>query len=154
MKKLCIVATVSTLLMITSVSNAQNTKTECQTTYEQKTIFLNGSSGNYEKNGENKKIGVFGKQLKKEFDDASIEAKNEIELFQKKNKRAAILSGVVACAIVSAAVVAPLVSIPVYAGIISLGIISEGFAIAYGIKSTKHLHKAIWLRNRDVLAKN
>ena len=62
---------------------AQAADTALKTNYELQTIYLDGTTNKYVKKNENKKIGLFGKKLKHEFENSSLEAKQEIEIYNK-----------------------------------------------------------------------
>ena len=116
---------------------AQAADTALKTNYEQQTIYLDGTTNKYVKKNENKKIGLFGKKLKHEFENSSLEAKQEIEIYSRHNKLGAIFSSEIV--------------FPIYMGLTVIGYIPTTIGIIHLIKAPRHLNKAIWLYNRDII---
>jgi hypothetical protein len=133
---------------------AQEADTSLKTNYEQQTIYLDGTTNKYVKKNENKKIGLFGKKLKHEFENSSLEAKQEIEIYSRHNKLGAIFSSVGLVIVFTTTILIPEIVFPIYLGLTVIGYIPTTIGIIHLIKAPRHLNKAIWLYNRDVILKN
>lgn len=132
----------------------QNTKTSFHEKYEKETVFLDLDKNAYIKGNQKKKIGFFGKKMKNEFDSVSPESRAEYASFRKRTKRGKIMVMAGSAVFLAAAVVAPMIIVPVFAIGFGAGIGTYSFGVADIYKSRRHLNKAVWLRNRDVLAQH
>ncbi|MBL7930812.1 MAG: hypothetical protein JNL60_02865 [Bacteroidia bacterium] len=124
-----------------------------KSTYESETIYVNGALNRYTKNKEERRIGFFVKKLKSEFSSSSEESKRELMVCEKKKKKGTLLLAVGGTAIIGSLIVLPIAA-PVALGAFIAGMIPY---TAGGIEmnaSKDHLQKAVWLHNRDVVAKN
>lgn len=147
----------ATVFFSLTVSAQTATDASLKSIYEKETIYLYGGAGVYVKNGQHKKTGLWGKQLSSEFVNCSPEAKEEMGMFVKRQKRAmlcalsamALLGGTLTVlAIAPAAAITPVVATGL-GGALTLDVL----AIPGSIKAQQNLHKAVWLHNRDVLTK-
>ena len=132
---------------------AQESDTIVKGKYERETIMLEGNKDRYSKNKKWKKIGIFKPKLEGEFIASSHESKDEVKIFRKQRRRGAILLIAGGTVFISSVVVAPFIALPVFAASFGSGI-SAYYVGAFDLhKSRRHLQKAIWLHNRDVLVK-
>ena len=154
MKKTVVIVLTLIVSFISLLTNAQTTsKDSIKAVYERESILLDGTTNSYVKQNQKKKIGIFGKKLSREFENSSADAKQEIDAFSKGSKSGIVYlaSGVVVIAV--AAALMPEITIPVYVGLTSVGLIPYSVGIVKMVKASRHLMKAIWLHNRDVLLK-
>ncbi len=134
-----------------SLTIAQTADTTLKTIYEQQTIYLvSPSSSKYMKNGEKKRSGIFYQKLQKEFVNVTPETEHEIILAVRQGKIATVFSGT-SLVLVSGALF--IVALPVAFGIWTVGAVFLVPTIIYGVLSQRHLYKAVWLYNRDILIK-
>lgn len=133
---------------------AQNSNEVFKEKYEKETLLLDVDNNKFVKNKEKKKIGFSGKSLKPEFESVSPESKEEFLTFRKRSKRGKVLLIAGGTVFVTALVVAPFIVGPVFAASFGSGIGAYYVGVHDVRVSRRHLNKAIWLRNRDVLAKN
>lgn len=132
---------------------SQETGTLLKNKYEHETLMLEGNRDEYRKDTEWKRIGVFKPKIEQEFYTSSTESKQEIGTFRKQRRRGTALLIAGSVVFVSALVVAPVVILPVFIGTYGAGIGTYCVGAVDLHKSRRHLHKAIWLHNRDVIAK-
>ena len=141
------------LISACSPLTAQESDSLLKSKYEHETLMLEGNRNVYCKNNQFKKIGFSGAGLEKEFKDATPESKEELHAFRKHRKRGNLLLIAGGVVFVSGAVLAPVIALPVFVGAFGTGI-GTYYVGAYNYyKSNRHLQKAIWLRNRDLLVK-
>jgi hypothetical protein len=124
-------------------------------TYEKETIFLEMhplKGVMYTKNGETKRVGVFGNKMREEFEN-SPDAKKEINIAGYCLKKGCSMTlGGLTLAAVSVIAVLP-VSIPIaFAGVLT-GIAIEFMGVTKAIKGQNHFLKSVWLYNRDAIGK-
>lgn len=119
--------------------------------YERKTIYLSGNNNVYIKNKARTRMGLFGGKIRKEFDSCSLESKAEMVFFVKKKKRGVILMGAGVVAAVGSFFIMPVVIGPVIAGLGAVGLPACIIGALNLHSAQNHLHKAVWLRNRDVI---
>lgn len=153
-KQLLICLAVCLALTVCKVLKGQNTQMSFQEKYEKETLFLDLDENVYIKDKEKKKIGFFGNKLKNEFDSVSQESKAEYASFRKRTKRGKIMVIAGSTVFLAAAIVAPVIIGPAFAIGFGAGIGTYSFGVADIYKSRRHLNKAVWLRNRDVLAQD
>jgi hypothetical protein len=127
--------------------------TSVQNAYEREAIYLNSNYSRYTKHGEKLRTGIFGKNLEKEFSNCSGESKNELSHSIKERKHGALLTTVGGVLMIGAAIALPVVSGPIALGALAAGLVPYSFGISKMYKGQNRLHKAIWLHNRDVVAK-
>lgn len=147
------------ILLIAALSTvtAQTADTAFASRYEKETIFLTGSSMNkYCKQEKKHRVGIFGRRIKKEFDGVTPEANAEFQGYQKRNKRGVGLLIVGGTVMVAGLILMPVAVVP---AAVILGLEGPGLATycvgAFELGRSRHgLQKAIWLRNRDKIAKN
>ncbi len=109
--------------------------------YEREAIYLQGT--HYVKGGEKFAQGIFQEKLLKEF-SKSEEAKIEVQKFKRLKSLSAPLLLIATIGVTS--------SIAVLNPVLSLVFLIPDFAALYfDIKAVKHLEKARWLYNRDVV---
>jgi len=141
------------LISLCTCMIAQESDTLLKGKYERETLMLEGNKNKYTKNKEWKRIGIFKPKLEGEFISSSPESKDEIKKFRKQRRRGAILLIAGGTVFISAAAVAPFIALPVFAASFGSGIGAYYFGAFDLHKSRKHLQKAVWLHNRDVLVK-
>jgi hypothetical protein len=140
------------MILFCQTTFAQTTDSSLKASYEQKTIrFLSPNSHRYVQNGEKKNPGIFYQKLKKEFEIASPEAQKEIALTVKQWKTGTILGS-----IGYPLYFVGLVMILSPAGTLGIVMWATGAAlfvpaVVYSFVAQRHLYKAVWLYNRDVL---
>ena len=137
------------ILLSISFKLSAQTDTTLKRIYEQQTIHFNGKS--YVINNREIKI----KDLYKEFDSCSPEAKEEMRLYRKYDKRAMI--GNLGTAIFLTDIILlttdTRLTMTTYWIVFTVGLIPSIIGIRNANKSYKHFSNAIWLHNRDVLLK-
>ena len=85
--------------------------------------------------------------------NVSPESKEELKVYRKHKKRSAILLAAGTTVMVTAAFFAPVIVVPVLLTGGATGLTSYYIGAFELNKSRRHLQKAVWLRNRDVIAK-
>lgn len=153
MKKQFLICCAAYLMAASLPANAQVTDTTLKSKYESEAIMLEGNKNQYSKNKEWNKIGIFGDGLEKEFVNVSPESKEELHVYRKHKKRGAILLTAGATVLVTAVFFAPVIVLPVLLSGGATGLTSYYIGAFELNKSRRHLQKAVWLRNRDVIAK-
>jgi hypothetical protein len=139
-------------LIQNSAFSQENIDTLLKKKYEEQTIYFEGTDGTYIKNKKAKKLGLFSKKLKLEFDSCSAETKNTFIASVKNRKKGArllLISGVFFIA--SFAV---LVATPVGGLILVVALVPYTVGFSKINIANRLLSKAMWLRNRDVLLNN
>ena len=131
-------------------TRAQETGTALKSKYEKETIYLEGQSRKYIKNGEKIKTGWMAKNLEKEFVNVAPETSEELKLFKENKKRAVMLEIIGACVFVGSIFLAPL-SASFYGSAVIVSLLFFDVGMAVNDKALKNLSKAVWLRNRDKL---
>ncbi len=132
----------------------QQCDTSLKAIYEKEVIYF--QDGKYVKDNHQSKISWRDKEFLKLFDSCSEEAKDEIKLARKYDKRSSIFGSASlvfdACGFVIIFGTTPS-SLTDVALLISLGgtLTNIVFTNINSSKSARHLEKAIWLRNRDAL---
>jgi hypothetical protein len=121
--------------------------------YETETIYLNGNMMRYTKNDKKKKVGTFARFLKKEFDSCSVEGRNEMANCVKNRKQGAFLLTAGGVMLFGALVAAPVVA-PVMLGVAVVGLVPYTIGAVKMNKSRNQMQRAVWLRNRDILARH
>lgn len=118
--------------------------------YEQETIYLSGDLRTYTKNGQEKRVGVFARRLKAEFDSCSVEAKNEMGACIKSRKRGVLWTGT-GGVMLAGGLVLTAVAPPLGVALILTGLVPYSLGAVKLYESGNRLNKAVWLRNRDVI---
>ncbi len=142
------------LLFFSLGLSAQHCDTSLKAIYENEVIFF--QDGKYVKDNHQSKISWRDKEFLKLFDSCSEEAKSEIKLAIKYDKRSSIFGftslafDACAFAIIFGESPSSLTDALLF---ISLGgtLTNIVFLNINSNKSVRHLEKAIWLRNRDAL---
>jgi len=109
--------------------------------YEQEAIYLKW--GNYVKNGEKFSIGIMGNKLLKELEVSDAAVQEGIRY--KKNRNLSLVLSLVGLATVVVGAVAE------EEAFLWSGLAVSGASIPFSIKAVNNMHKAVWLRNRDIL---
>lgn len=135
------------------LTTAQTADSSLKTIYEQQTIYFDGSTNKYVKNNQKKKSGHFGKKLNQEFENSSAEAKQEMGMFMKNEKRAVLFATAALVIVVVTAVIAPEITFVAAIVGVGVGLASYTTGVINLIKAPRHLHKAVWLHNRDIITK-
>ncbi|PBQ33828.1 hypothetical protein CNR22_19255 [Sphingobacteriaceae bacterium] len=133
--------------------NAQNRDSVFKEKYEKETVLLDLNTNCYTKNNTTKKIGFFGKKINTEFENVGPESQQEYKRFRKQTKRGKILAIAGGVAFLTVAAAAPVIAIPVFAIGFGGGVGAYSIGLTEIYRSRRHLNKAVWLRNRDVLMK-
>jgi hypothetical protein len=140
------------LYSIANVLSAQTVNVDSlNAVYEKETIYLDGTTDKYVKNKLKKRIGVFGQKLNQEFAHSSSEAKQEMDLCVKNKKRTVVLLGVSAVALTATIILLPEITAAVAFTGLGIALTADIMAAVNLVKVPRHLNKAIWLHNRDVL---
>ena len=123
-----------------------------KTVYESEAIYLNGAMNRFTKNKKESRVGFFIKKLKSEFNNCSEECKNELLTCEKKKKKGAVLLAVGGGILIGSLIVLP-VAAPVALGAFVVGMVPYTVGGIKMNQSKDHLQKAVWLHNRDVVAR-
>lgn len=113
--------------------------------YLKESIYLKGFK--YVKNGQEYPIGYWGQHLKKEM-AVSPNAAMEFRNFERKRKTAFILSTISVASVVSVLFVD---NNDLQVGLLLSGIGLSAISYPLSSKANKSFHKAIWLRNGEIL---
>ena len=145
MKKTSVLAFLAIIIAVATVFPLHAQYMEDQ--YDKETIHL--SVLKYTKNGESYPIGLFGKKLRSEMavsPDAAIEFKS----YEDNQKKALVFSAIGLGAIIGGFNLNDshaAEKVALFMGGAGMVVVS----LPLSVKSKKSLHKAIWLRNREVL---
>jgi len=132
----------------TSINTAAVGITDQKSVYESETIYLNGNMTRYTKNYAEKRVGVFGRFLKKEFETCSPESREEMLRSSKNKKQGTILSTTGGVALAAAIIITG----PIGLGLAGAALVPYTIGIIKLNRSQNQVQKAVWLHNRDVLA--
>lgn len=156
MKNPVLPITILILFFINISANGQSLKDK----FSKDAIYLQMgffSGQKYIKNGVSHRVGLFNRDLYKEM-KPSKDAFKEYKKFTK-NRNTGIILSVTGSFLVAGGFIYMLKdsratnrrSIAIANSLIYAGLISSFVSIHFNLKSNNNLHKAVWLRNRDLL---